>query len=405
MLETSVKNRNRFDLSLDGYEAQIFDAIADVPHTWDEAAPSDNIFFQRPYFQLLERCPPGNYQFRYLVFFQDTIPVGVATLQYLRFIAKNDINLAKSDSQFTQNFKETLLRGLNFNILVCGNASLTGEYAFHFDDSIPKPTQFDLVADALQQCKRQFEAQGKRVDIVAFKEFYEDKRYAAKGLLTDKSYQEFTIQPTMRIKMRPEWMTFEDYLAAMSSKYRVRAKRSRKKAKDIEKRTLSLAEIEQHQSTIHKLYRNIADAAVMNVLHWPPNYFLELKRTYQDNFRLLGYFINDELVGFCTTIKNHKHLDAHFLGFDHAVNRKHQLYLNMLYDIVGVGIEEQAEEICMSRTALEIKSSVGAEPYDMFGYMRFSNGIINRVSKPLFNYLEVKEEWVQRKPFKEEIKE
>ncbi len=52
------------------------------------------------------------------------------------------------------------MRKLNFNILVCGNASLTGEYNFSFNTSIPKETQFELVAEALQVAKKQLEAQG-----------------------------------------------------------------------------------------------------------------------------------------------------------------------------------------------------------------------------------------------------
>ncbi|MEM9990948.1 MAG: 8-amino-7-oxononanoate synthase, partial [Bacteroidota bacterium] len=77
-----------------------------------------------------------------------------------------------------------------------------------------------------------------------------------------------------------------------------------------------------------------------------------------------------------------------------------QLYLNMLYDIVRVGIENHMQEICMSRTALEIKSSVGAEPYDLYSYVRFSNSVVNKFSKSIFNYLDTEEDWVQRKPFK-----
>ena len=50
------------------------------------------------------------------------------------------------------------------------------------------------------------------------------------------------------------------------------------------------------------------------------------------------------------------------------------LYLNMLYDMVAYSIKKQFKTIVFARTALEIKSSVGAKPVAMKGFIKSFGG-------------------------------
>ena len=78
------------------------------------------------------------------------------------------------------------------------------------------------------------------------------------------------------------------------------------------------------------------------------------------------------------------------------------MYLNILYDIIKVGFEQECKSIVFARTALEIKSSVGAEPHEMYWYLRHRNKISNRFLSQIVDYLNPKDDWVQRKPFKDQ---
>ncbi|HMP29029.1 MAG TPA: hypothetical protein PKD85_05490 [Saprospiraceae bacterium] len=113
-----------------------------------------------------------------------------------------------------------------------------------------------------------------------------------------------------------------------------------------------------------------------------------------------GYFKDDQLVGFYTCLNNLGRLDAHFLGYDKAINEEHQLYLNMLYDMIQLGIDQKCYKIFMSRTAIEIKNSVGAVPYDMVCYFRHNNTLVNTFVKPIFEIYKPKNDHVLRSPFK-----
>ncbi|MEM9992048.1 MAG: hypothetical protein AAF738_09800, partial [Bacteroidota bacterium] len=159
------------------YHTQLFDTISDVANIWDQLAPKDNIFLQRPYLELLERFPPKGFQFYYLVFFKKETPIGIAPLQKMHFVSKEAVNLSNSESKFFERSREQLLKVLNFDFLICGNAALTGEYAFHFQTkALSDLEQFQLVEEGLTYAKKTIEKKySKRIDGILIKEFKADK--------------------------------------------------------------------------------------------------------------------------------------------------------------------------------------------------------------------------------------
>jgi len=97
---------------------------------------------------------------------------------------------------------------------------------------------------------------------------------------------------------------------------------------------------------------------------------------------------------------NGKVLETYFLGYDETVQKDKMLYLNMLYNMTQFGIENNFEKILFGRTAMEIKSSIGAEPIYMSGFIYHTNKLINKYIDKLFDRLEPSVSWQQRHPFK-----
>lgn len=119
----------------------------------------------------------------------------------------------------------------------------------------------------------------------------------------------------------------------------------------------------------------------------PEQHFYNFKQNFGDNFRLFAYYLNDDIVGFFTLILNHNTLEAYFLGYGDALQFDNQLYLNMLYDMIAFGIENNFKSIVFARTAMEIKSSVGAIPKPMSVYIKHTNSIINTLLKSMFKLM------------------
>ena len=107
-----------------------------------------------------------------------------------------------------------------------------------------------------------------------------------------------------------------------------------------------------------------------------------------------------KLVGFMTYFIDGDRVLAHFTGFNVGLNKKLDLYLNMLIDLIDESIKAKLRYLDFSRTALEIKSSVGATPIPMINFLKHRNKTMNKILPNIFNTLYQQEEWVQRRPFR-----
>jgi len=383
---------------------ELYRNMETVPEIWDQLAPRQNLFLQRTYLELLEKFPPLEMQFAYLLFYQQKRPVGIAIAQIQLFRANQNIQEEKEQAGLLGrigNFvKDKVAEKISFYTLVCGNLLLTGEHGFYFSPQINTANTIDLLYSGLNAALPKLDEQGIEVSAILIKEIADENKKEV-GSVLGQYYQEFTMQPNMVFELDPNWRTFQDYIDCLSSKYRVRMKRGFKKGAPIRKENLDLAALIANKKRIHELYLGVANNSDFNSAELHEDYFLELKRAFPDQFQLTGYYIDDQLIGYYTTIKNYKELEAHFLGFDYEQNRIYQTYLNILYDITRDGISEGVEKIIFARTALEIKSSIGAEPQEMYFYARHRSKFSNRLLNYMVDYLQPKSpEWIQRHPFK-----
>ena len=383
-----------------------FRSIAAAGSEWDAAAPPDNLFLQRHYLSVLEANPPLGMRFAYLVFYQNECPVGVALCQIKHFKGDDNINESEHDAGQEACFFTGLAKWLKrrvagmmaADILICGNMLLTGEHGYYFDYQKISPAKaIDSLENALVEVLGHMEREGVRMPVILLKDIGPEHRDQGQALVK-KGFVEFEIQPNMVLDL--PYRGFDDYLAAMSTKYRTRAKRAFKKIEAVTKRELSVTDIQQELPRIYALYRDIATNAGFNMVDLNEQYLLALKRDFGEHFRMHGYWSDGELLAFYTTIHNGDELEAHFLGYDKAHNHDLQLYQNILYDIVRIGLEAGCTHIVFARTALEIKSSVGATARDLWCYLRHQNPLVNRFSGTVLDYLKPVEQWQPRHPFK-----
>jgi predicted N-acyltransferase len=204
----------------------------------------------------------------------------------------------------------------------------------------------------------------------------------------------------MIMTLNSNWTTFDDYYTDLNKKYKRRVKTARKKFNPLTSRELDINEIQVFSKRIHELYLNVSNNAKFNTFLLPESHFHTLKLRLGDRFRVYAYFLEDELVGFYSLIINSDVLETYFLGYDSEHQYSNQMYLNMLYDMIDFGIKYQFKSIVYARTAMEIKSSVGATKVEMYMYMKHTNKIANFIFKQVFNLMNPSQNWVERHPFK-----
>ena len=377
------------------YSHQIYRHTDTLPVSWDLLA-INNIFLSKHYLEALEKAAPTNMTCHFIGVFRGTELVAIALSQFLDL---NAIDCYGNKNQIRHlSLKNYLFRKYSSRILVMGNNMLSGQNAYAVSETANIPNVLQALKDAADALKTDFTARGVNIHLTTFKDFQateiEDFKMPA-----FKDDLRFTVQPNMVLALSNEWKTEQDYVNAMSKKYRTQFKRSRTKAMGIEKRELGLEEIREQEDKLQELYLHVASNAPFNTFYLPKHHFSVLKEKLQSAFMLIGYFMDDQLIGFKTMISNGEVLDTYFLGYDDSIQKEKMLYLNMLYDMTSHAICKGFSKIIFGRTALEIKSSIGAKPEEIIGLMKHSNRTINRFLPFFFNYLEPKTVWQERNPF------
>jgi predicted N-acyltransferase len=378
------------------FSFQIYSSVKNIPSGWDSLA-ANNLFLSRDYLAVLAISAPKNIQCHFIGLFLNDELVGIAVSQYINLKEVN--SFGERDHRVKTIVRDFVFKNFSSNVLVIGNNMLTGQNGCCFSIKLPASDGLILLKEATNELKNNLRAKGTKIHLTIFKDFSEEGvQYF--NIPEFKSFFQFTTQPNMVFQIRDSWYTFDDYIADKTKKYRDQYKRARKKAEGISKRKLSLEEITNYNVRIYQLYMNVCKNAPFNTFYLTENHFKTLKTVLKDKFLFYGYFIGEELIGFNTLIKNGTDIDTYFLGYDEIHQRDKMLYLNMLYDMIGFSINKRYSRIIFARTALEIKSSVGAKPIDMYGMMQHSNPFINTFVSKTFSYFEPKMEWKQRNPFK-----
>jgi len=378
------------------YSFIIYQNTNELPVKWDDIAIS-TVFLSTKYLQVLEKSSPENMICHFIGIFENENLVGISISQFL------NLNKLESfggrDKCVKTKIRNIVFKNFASQVLVLGNNMLTGQNSYALADGINNKKAIQALHNAAYKLKTVFAEKGSKVHITTYKDFtnLEIKNFDVPEL---KNEYQFSTQPNMVFSINENWKTEQDYIESLSKKYRDQYKRARRKAILLEKRKLSLEEITLLEDEIYELYYHVAKNAPFNTFYLPRDHFRVFKEVFKDKFLFYGYFIGDKLIGFNTLIKNGKVMDTYFLGYDDSIQRQNMLYLNMLYDMIAYSIKKNFEEIVFARTALEIKSSVGAKPVKMFGLISHSNKMINSLMPKIFKYLEPETIWQQRNPFK-----
>jgi len=209
--------------------------------------------------------------------------------------------------------------------------------------------------------------------------------------MNDHRWFSFPGEPFMVVEN--EWSSFEQYTAAMKKKYRARLK----KAMCLEERVeIKLLDEAQYSSCAMLLELTLMDKVVV----LPRNLETLLRRykeVFSENFVIHGFFVQDELVGFISTVEDGATLRAMHYGASESAPEG--MYSLAMFHTIRYGIERGLRHINLGRTATEIKSTYGAVAHENY----FSFFTQNRFFKILLKIATKRykpKEYVLRSPFK-----
>ncbi len=380
---------------------KIYTTVKEVPESWDNL-PTQDIFLKTSFLTSLEQSCPINITPYYIGFFKLEKLVGIAVMQRVELYA-DDVFRKTEDNALIKGTKKIISKIIKGNVLVLGNLMHTGQHGtFFLKEELSFREYLNIVYKALNELKKNIKTKhNKKIRIIAFKDYFEaDEMHKNVSFFKTNKLYKVKVQPNMLFDIPDNWNNTDEYISAFTKKYKRRFQTAKKKKGNIQHKELSLKAVGEFQQELFNLYKNVSDNARVNSFVLEPSHFFQLKKELQDKFKIFGYFLEDELIGFYTIILNGKQLETYFLGYNKEFQFKHQIYLNMLFDMAFYAIDNKLRTVVYARTAMEIKSSVGAEAKTMYLYMKHTNAIINLVLKYIVKFMNPKQDWQERHPFK-----
>jgi hypothetical protein len=196
-------------------------STSELPFSWNTLATT-TIFLSKEYLEVLEKSAPTNMTCHFIGLFNDDVLIGIALSQ---FIDANQLNsFGDRDKCIKTNVRNFFFKNFCSHVLFIGNNMLTGQNAFYFTDTIDKKAAIKTLKNAAEELKLRYKNKGKKVHITTFKDFEENDLDLFKNGQFKDFYQ-FTIQPNMIFDIPETWKSNEDYIAALSKKYRDQYKR------------------------------------------------------------------------------------------------------------------------------------------------------------------------------------
>ena len=362
--------------------ALFFSSVNEIPNTiWDVLNCAENKYFSKDFLASIEKNH-SKINFIYVVLIDGKKqPKAFASIQIVDFYLNSVDN---NFEDFISKLK-TVARKLHIfpdkkplKLLICGNTFVSGEHGIF----IKKNSDKKIIIKELAKAILHFVNVDKHLKIDAFllKDFINESLFIADEL-KDYNYNAFSVEPNMVLQIDENWRIFDDYLAAMKTKFRVKAKKAIQLSATIQIENVTLENIENQLPKMTELYKKVATNAAFNLGDFNLATYKDFKEKLGENYILKTYWLEDKMVGFMSGIINQNSLDAHFVGIDYQLNREFAIYQKMLYNYIEIAINKNLKTINFGRTASEIKSSVGAEPQDLTMYLRHKKSITNKILK------------------------
>ena len=393
------RKKVRWSLGSSELSYTVTDKFVDVPsETWDALNHENNIFLSSSYLSALSKSWEGN--LFYILFFKDESPIGIAVLQYTYFVSgelKSHVDVEGGAGFVARVFGR---QSRQYPLVVCGSPFCTGPHGYIFQKEIQVEEATTALCYALTDVIHFLRKSNRDTQAVVVKDFY-PKDYNALNELKDCGFHTFAVDHHLKMPLDKGWNIFEDYLNALNTKFRTKAKAALKKAENLETRIWEASDLLANTNLVQALYRNVYDRAEFAMEPLTVDFLVELKNILKEKMLIQAYYVSNELVGYQIGLINSTELEAFLVGVDYDANAQYGMYSNMLLTFVKWGIENKCEEIAFGRTAGEIKSTFGAVPVEMRIALRHPGRLRNALLKLFFTKVHPGNE-PQRFPFKQE---
>lgn len=373
-------------------QINVFSSIQDIDiESWKHFIKK-RYFLSYHYLECLEKSCT-DIEYRYTVLYDDSHTiVGVAYFQIADFKGKSLYGYLPETNIVLNKLLKFGLDRIDTKLLTLGNIIFTCENGNRFDESISNEEKISCLD---QMITKTIDSMPKKpLGIMVSEELTTHFKEDYKKL----GYHIFRVEDKMEYSIK-NIETLELYKNNLHSKYRVRMNKVYQLNHETETIDINVSNFNQYKESIEQLFKQVTSNSKFKLINIDAHYFYSFLENCNEKFKIIGFVHNGKLVGFISYFILEYVVEVHYIGLDYQYNESHKTYNYMLYKMLELGLSERKKVICFGRTAQEIKSTLGAYPINVYGYLKIRNTFLNQLA-PMFLSRLVPKAWVQRNPFK-----
>lgn len=332
-----LKKKNRNDFGF-----LVYEKVEEIPDLWDYIA-GNNYFLKREFLKVMEDINPCNQKYHI------NINENIIFVEYKLYI---DI--------FT--FKKGLSLKIPINIIGIPASVSSRVYGYLGDKRI-------ILSNYIKSTMK--------ISILLNSE---DDLNLIKG----RTLSDF------ELKIR--WNSFQNYLDSMRSHYRYRAMKGLKRFDKINVNALN--DNNEFSQRLYSLYLQVYERSQSKLEKLSIDYFKKLPG------KILVFKDDDREVGFVQLKEVDKKLYFLFCGFDESLNKKYDLYLNMIFSIIDYSIINGFDTLSLGQTTEDTKLKVGSLEIEKYLYFSSKYKPVNLIGRVLVNTLSYRKKQKSYKVFR-----
>lgn len=364
--------------------------------TWDTLVGGRTAFLDRRYLRVVEGAGPPNLRPRYALVMRDRQPVAAIAAQSVHVQGSDLFEADPAAARGARRALRGVAKRWEERLLVCGNLLSCGPHGVAAAPGLTPEALWPAVHEALHRLRKAERHTGAH-DFVLVKDHCGPEAEAEP--LARMAFEPIETEPQMSLALEPGWRTYEDYLKALTTKYRGAAKKVFKEVAEAGL-TVTRGPIDPAEGpALHALYLQVAQAADVRLVCLPPEHFPALSAALGDDCRCTVIRREGRPVAFVTTLRDGDGAAAYFVGFDRAEAERAPLYLRLLHAAIEDAFALGARHVSFGRTALEPKARLGARPVPTRVHLQHRVPVMNWLLRALLCGVEP-EPAPDRNPFK-----
>lgn len=374
----SVYDRNGFSR----IKIRSYNSITEIDKRFWDGLTND-IFNSWDFLLCLEKARVENSRMKYLVFYNNSMPVAIAVLSMF------SISLDLLSGQFTSNICNIVRKFfpgfMKVKFLFCGTPISIGKNNLQIIDESKKNQILNLLVKEMEVIAKDYE-----INILSFKEF--NSNYCKSlALLPYKNFIKAPSIPYVYLHINQDWNSFDDYLKSMRHTFRRQINKSLNKlqldnrfspsSELINRKDLPVIKVVMPQVSdalnFYEQYIEVMKRAKNKMEILNKDFFENIFNYLKANSSLIQVVFDNKVIGSAVICQKDKVMTFLLVGLDYSMNKKFDVYFNIVYRIISLAIENKCTVLEMGQTSYYLKQRCGGKCEEMFFYIKARNKTIN----------------------------